>query len=148
MINGYGFATPLFYPQLFLYIPAILYVLGFPLQTSYQIFVFLITTFSCLISYYCFYKITKYKRLSLIGSCLYTLSIFKIIEIYLGATIGENLSMIFFPLIIYGIYIIYTTEGRIPLSKCLPLIIGVTGIIESHLVSCLFTGIFLFIFVM
>ena len=61
MINGYGYATPLFYPQLFLYIPALLYVIGFPLHTSYQIFIVLINFGTCLISYVSLEKYAKIK---------------------------------------------------------------------------------------
>ena len=78
MINGYGYATPLFYPQLFLYIPALLYVIGFPLHTSYQIFIVLINFGTCLISYVSLVKICKNKNLAFIGSFLYVLAPYRL----------------------------------------------------------------------
>ena len=38
-INGFGNVTPLFYPELFLTLPAILYRMAFPVQVCYQIYV-------------------------------------------------------------------------------------------------------------
>ena len=142
MINGYGYATPLFYPQLFLYIPALLYVIGFPLHTSYQIFIVLINFGTCLISYVSLVKICKNKNLAFIGSFLYVLAPYRLSELYVAGRLGEILSMIFFPLIIYGIYNIYSEEKTLTFKKCIPLILGVSGVMQSHLVSILFVGIF------
>lgn len=142
MINGYGYATPLFYPQLFLYIPALLYVIGFPLHTSYQIFIVLINFGTCLISYVSLVKICKNKNLAFIGSFLYVLAPYRLSELYVAGRLGEILSMIFFPLIIYGIYNIYSEEKILTFKKCIPLILGVSGVMQSHLVSILFVGIF------
>lgn len=142
MINGYGYATPLFYPQLFLYIPALLYVVGFPLHTSYQIFIVLINFGTCLISYVSLVKICKNKNLAFLGSFLYVLAPYRLSELYVAGRLGEILSMIFFPLIIYGIYNIYSEEKILTFKKCIPLILGVSGVMQSHLVSILFVGIF------
>lgn len=148
MINGYGYATPLFYPQLFLYIPALLYVIGFPLHTSYQIFIVLINFGTCLISYVSLVKICKNKNLAFIGSFLYVLAPYRLSELYVAGRLGEILSMIFFPLIIYGIYNIYSEEKTLTFKKCIPLILGVSGVMQSHLVSILFVGIFAIMYVL
>ena len=147
MVNGYGYATPLFYPQLFLYIPALLYVAGFPLHTSYQIFVVIINLATCMICYYSIAKISDDKKLALLGSFLYTFSPYRLSELYVAGRLGEILSMVFFPLIIYGVYNLYKEEEHVTLRDCIPIVIGVSGVMQSHLVSILFTGIFLAIFV-
>ena len=46
--NGYGYGAPLFYPDLFLYIPAVLCMMGIPLAASFNGFLILI-----FIAYYC-----------------------------------------------------------------------------------------------
>lgn len=148
MVNGYGYATPLFYPNLFLYFPALLYIIGFPLQTSYQIFIFAYNAATCLICYFCINKIIKDKYISLTGSALYTLSMYRLTAIYIADRLGEVSAITFFPLIIYGLYSIYCSDENLSLRKCIPLIIGVSGIMQSHLISCFFTGIFLALFVM
>lgn len=148
MLNGYGYATPLFYPQLFLYIPALLYIIGFPLQVAYQIFIFLINLATCFVSYYSIQKVIDDKKISLAVSALYTLSIFRIFEAYSGARLGELLATIFFPLIIYGMYLIYTSNKKMKLKDIMPLVIGVSGIIQSHIISLFITSIFLCIFVL
>lgn len=142
MINGYGYATPLFYPQLFLYIPAILYVIGFPLLRAYQIFTIVINAATCLIAYFCFDKIVKNKKIAVFGALLYVLAPYRISELYVAARLGEILSMVFFPLFIYGMISIYTSKEKITFRQYLPLVIGVTGVMQSHLVSTLFVGIF------
>lgn len=148
MINGYGYATPLFYPQLFLYIPALLTVLGFPLQTSYQIFVVIINFATCAVSYYAIKKVSDNRNAAVLGSFLYTLAPYRLSELYLAARLGEILSMVFFPLIIYGMYKVYKDDESLTLRKCIPLILGISGVIQSHLVSSLFVGIFIGIFVL
>src|SRR5699024_5520562 len=55
--HGYGAATPLYYCDLFLYIPALLYNAFLPLQTCYQIYVLLVNTATMLLAYYSFARI-------------------------------------------------------------------------------------------
>lgn len=148
MINGYGYATPLFYPQLFLYIPALLCVAGFPLQTSYQIFIVLINLATTLIAYYSLVKVSDNRKMSVLGAFLYTFAPYRMSELYVAGRLGEILSMVFFPLIIYCVYSIYRDDEPVTVKKCIPLVLGVSGVLQSHLVSILFVGIFLAVFVL
>ncbi len=58
-VNNYGYATGMCYGGILLYIPAILYIIGFPLSEAYKIFIFIITLATATISYKCFARISK-----------------------------------------------------------------------------------------
>lgn len=64
VLNGYGYASPLFYSQLFLYIPAILYNLAVPAQVCYQIYAVLANIATCLIAYYSFKGIVRDNKIA------------------------------------------------------------------------------------
>lgn len=144
-LNGYGYASSLLYGDLFLYFPALLYCLFVPLQTCYQAYIVAVNIATCLISYRCFEKISKDWRLGMIGACAYTLSAYRMINILTRAAVGEYTAMAFFPLVCYGFLRIYR-KGKgeeIRLSECMPLIIGLTGVLESHVLSTEMVVLFL-----
>lgn len=142
MVNGYGYATPLFYSQLFLYIPAILYCAGAPLQVCYQIYAFLMNAATCLICFYCIKGLFRNKRFAIFGSFLYTLSAYRLADVYTRASVGEYTAMAFLPLVVYGFVRVYTTEEKkITERDYMPIVIGLTGIIECHVLTCELTAL-------
>lgn len=147
MVNGYGYATPLFYSQLFLYIPAFLYCLGAPLQVSYQIYAILINAVSCLICFYCIKGLFRNKRFALFGAILYTLSAYRLADVYTRASVGEYTAMAFLPLVLYGFARVYMTEEKkITWRDYMPIVIGLTGIIRSHILTCELTALCIVLF--
>lgn len=146
MFNGHGYATPLFYSQLFLYIPAILHVLSVPLYMCYKVYVFLINIVTCFICYTSVKGITKNKEIAVAGAFLYTNSAYRIANIYIRAAVGEYTAMAFFPLIIYGFARIYVKEDKeLNWLDGLPVVFGLTGLIQCHILSCELAGLFIFI---
>lgn len=144
-LNGYGYASSLLYGDLFLYVPAVLYCLFVPLQTCYQLYLAGVNAATCLISYYCFERISRDWRLGVIGSFAYTLSAYRMINILTRAAVGEYTAMAFFPLLCYGFIRVYQKgkDERIRVSDCMPLIIGLTGVLESHVLSTEMVMLFL-----
>lgn len=141
-LDGYGYGTPLFYPELFLIIPSILLYFGLSLVSSYKIFIILINVLSILSMYFCVNKMTKSKQKSLISSFLYAFASYRVIDISARAALGEFLSFIFFPIVILGIYEIVYGDYR----NYKYLIIGMSGIILSHVLSSVIIFIYLVIF--
>ncbi len=147
MVNGYGYATPLFYSQLFLYIPALIYCLGAPLQVSYQIYAILINAASCLICFYCIKELFRNKRFALFGAILYTLSAYRLADVYTRASVGEYTAMAFLPLVLYGFACVYMTEEKkITWHDYMPIVIGLTGIIRCHILTCELTALCILLF--
>lgn len=147
MVNGYGYATPLFYSQLFLYIPALIYCLGAPLQVSYQIYAILINAASCLICFYCIKELFRNKRFALFGAILYTLSAYRLADVYTRASVGEYTAMAFLPLVLYGFARVYMTEEKkITWRDYMPIVIGLTGIIRCHILTCELTALCILLF--
>lgn len=144
-LNGYGYANPLCYCELFLLLPALLYNLWLPLRTCYQVYVFAVTLAACLIAYFSFAKITQSRRLGLLGALLYTLSCYRLVCVYTRAAVGEYTAMTFFPLVLLGLYGIYTNE-KPRFADWLPMSLGMAAMVQSHLLSCELTAMLLVIF--
>ena len=143
-INGYGYANGLFYPDIFLYIPAFIKILGFNIITSYKIFLLLIN-FATIISIYISIKgISKNENTTVIGTIIYTFSSYRLVDMYQRAALGETLAHIFIPIVIYGLYeIIYGNQ-----KKSYILTIGMSGLILSHVISTYMMGIIILVFIL
>jgi hypothetical protein len=138
LLGGVGNAVPIMYPELFLYIPAILQITGASSLVSFKIFCFLINLSCVLIAYFSMKRICRSKYLGLIFSAMYTLCAWRLTNMYVRCAIGEALGMIFIPLVILGIYEIFYKDTR----KWYYLVIGITGMVQSHIISLFLTGIF------
>jgi Predicted integral membrane protein len=136
---GYGYASPMFYPDIFLYIPSFLRHLGISLIMSYKIFIFIISACSIFSMYISVKGITKNKESAIFSAILYGFSSYRLVDLFTRGALGESLSFIFLPIIIYGIYeIIYRDYKKFYL-----LVIGMSGLVLSHVVSLYIVVIFL-----
>ena len=146
-LDNNGYCVSVMYPDLFLYIPAFLHNMGFRLQVAYKIFVFLMNAATCLVAYYSIKELFKDKYIGVVGSILYVLSSYRFVNVYLRTAVGEALAFVFFPLVFCGLYKILREDADKEKRKgCLLAIIGYTGIIQSHILSCEIIGIFTVLF--
>ncbi|MCD8377048.1 MAG: hypothetical protein LUD69_08900 [Oscillospiraceae bacterium] len=147
-LNGYGYANPLFYGQVFLYLPAVLYCCGFSLTFSYNVYIILFSVATCLIMYGSSLRIFKKARPALLCAALYTLSAVRLTNIFTRSALGEFTAQTFLPLVILGVYNIYSAERgeTLTLKKYLPLIAGFTGVFLSHTLTALMCALLLVAF--
>ena len=144
-LNGYGYINPLCYCELFLTLPALLYNVWLPLRTCYQVYVFVVTLAATGFSYLCFARITASRRLGVLGAALYTLSVYRLVCVYFRAAVGEYTAMSFLPLVLLGVYEIYTCE-KPRFAQWAPLAVGMTALVQCHLISTELTAAFLLLF--
>lgn len=140
-LHGYGYGVSVCYGDILLYIPAFLRMFGFSVQEAYEWFVFLINGATALTSYYCFNKMSGNKKAALTCSFLYTFSVYRIVNVYVRAAVGEYCAMIFLPVVLYGFWCILGKEEK-EKKNWLPLMIGLSGLLQTHMLSCEMVGIF------
>lgn len=139
LIENLGYGNGFFYPQIFLYIPALLVSkFNFLVIPAYKAFLVIITFFTFISIYISTLKIFKKKHIAWVCSLLYVFSLYRLTDIYVRAALGELLAFIFMPLILYGFYNILFEDNK----KWWILSIGVSGLVYSHLLSVLIVGIF------
>lgn len=130
--NGYGYAAPLCYPDLFLYIPAFFCLLGISLELSYKIFIFMIIIATYCSMYYCTKKISNHFYSSIISAIIYSLTIYHFTNLYKRGALGESLACIFVPIAIWGVFNLCRQNFSHPLA----LILGFTGLFYSNTIIC------------
>ena len=131
---GYGYAAPQFYPELFLYIPAVLRNLGVSLSASVRVFEMGVNLAAALSCYFSARRIFGDRKTALASSVLYTLCLYRLANLYVRASIGESLAMVFFPMLIAAMYdMIAGDMKRWPM-----LALAMTGVFMNHLLSTLF----------
>ena len=135
--NEYGYITASVYPELFLYIPAILRLMGASNVLAYHIFVVFINAMTAICMYIAAKGISKSIYAGCLASVLYTFSTWRVINLYYRAAIGEALAMIFFPLLFYGLYCILKGNEK----KWWVLTFACTGIFMSHIISTLVAAV-------
>ncbi len=128
----YGVGCGLFYPDLFVMVPALLRLLGFSLVGVYKAFFVFCTFFSALTAYLSAKAISGNKRFAgIIAATLYCFSTYRVTCIYFRAALGELQAFIFMPLIIWGLYEIFHGNSH----KWLLFAFGFWGLLCSHLIS-------------
>lgn len=139
IINEKGYPFSLMYSDVFLYPAAVLRILGFSLQTSYKVYVASITAATVGITFYALRKMFRSDCAALLGTALYTLSFYRLTNVFVRAAVGEYTAMAFLPLVVYGLWRIYRqspADGKKAEPWCwLPFALGFTGLLQSHLLT-------------
>ena len=144
LVRDHGYAVGVFYGDILMYIPALLRSFGFTLQSSYQVFLFIINAATVFISYFCFKKLFQSNKWGLCASMLYTLSSYRLINVYTRGAVGEFCAMIFLPILFLGFYNIYTQKkNKFNWKLAILPAIGLSGIIQTHTLSCIMVAIFI-----
>ena len=136
-IKGYG--NGLFYPQIFLYIPAILNLCGIDLAIAYKIFLIICNLATAIIMYLCTKSITKDKVIAITAAALYTTCNYRMVCLIERAALGELQAFIFIPIVILGLYEVFYRDSK----KWYILTIGIVGLVYTHLISVVIVVIFL-----
>lgn len=148
LLHGYGFANSIFYGDIFLYFPAVLYNMGLSLQAAYKAYLICIHTGTAYIAWWCFNKLSGDYKIALFGSLVYSLSAYRVANVLIRGSLGEYTAMMFLPLICYGFMHIYsmpdTEKGK--WKDSLPLCIGLTGCLQSHTLSVEMAAVFIILF--
>lgn len=145
-LNNHGYLVGVFYGDSLLYIPAILSIFGITMENSYKMFITLINIVTILTSYYCFKNIFKNKKIGLLGATLYSMSIYRLVDIYIRHSVGEYCAFIFLPLIAYGFYLLLNPDNKKNIKCWILLSIGFSGLLNTHILSCEMVLIFILIF--
>ena len=130
VLNGYGYASPVFYPDLFLYPFALLSVLGVPTVFSFYL---LMTSIFVGMGVAMFFFARKFLPFwqSVLSSCLYLVLQYSAADIINRAAIGESLALVFLPVVFLGLY----NMTKEDFSKPWILLVGVLGTTYSHTIS-------------
>lgn len=136
--SGYGMSVDMMYPELFLYIPAVLYLAGVSLVTSYKFLILCVNIASACIGLYSFKRLLGSERYGLAVTLLWLLNPYRLVNIFFRAAVGEMLALVFLPLLLYGVYELVFGNAR----KWYVSAIAATGIIQSHILSVEMSVIF------
>lgn len=138
--NGYGYGVSLMYPELFIYIPAIFRLLNTSMVFSYKILIIFINIISVISMYLCVKNIAKSKVSGIIATIIYASANYRLVDVFTRGAIGESLALAFLPIVIWGFYELCIGERK----KWYIFVIGVTGVIQSHIISVLFAIVMCF----
>lgn len=143
-LYGYGYASGIFYPNVTLYFPAMLRIFGFDILTTYKISSILINLFSILSCYWTAYRIGKSRYVGLIASIFYGFASHRLIEMLFRTCLGEAQAFIYLPIIILGLYEIFTGHTE----KWYVFALGFLGLIYTHLLSFAMAFVFVLFFLL
>lgn len=133
--NGYLNAM---YPYLFLYIGAFLRICRVSLALSYKTIIFLANLGSAVCAYVAVKSMVHERRCVLLAVILYTLMPYRFTNILHRGDLGETLALIFWPMVIAGLYHIVMGDRK----KWHYLVIGFSGVLQSHILSAAYVAVF------
>lgn len=134
-LQGNGYLNAM-YPYLFLYIGAFLRICRVSIGLSYKVLIFLSNLGSAICAYAAVKSMTKSRRSVMLAVVLYTLMPYRFTNILSRGDLGETLALIFWPLIIAGLYHVIMGERK----RWYYLVIGFSGILQSHILSAAFAA--------
>ena len=135
---GYGYAASEFYPELFLYIPALMRNAGVSLAVSVQVFLAAVNFATGLFCYSSVRRLLRSREMAVGATALYLLNPYRLVNLYVRAAFGEALAMTFFPLVLVAMRELLAGD-----SRCWPMLtLSMFCIFMSHLLSTMFAAFF------
>lgn len=138
----YGYQSSIFYPELFLYPFAALIAVGLSPVSAYHLLILCINLAAAGISLYAFPRLLGSRKLGVAAALLYTLSQYRLINLYTRAALGEVIASIFLPLLLLGMHDLILGDSR----HWRRAVIAFTGLLQSHIIttflSVLASGVF------
>lgn len=129
--NGFGYASSLFYPDIFLYPAAILRVIGIPMIVTYWLTQVAINFLTLYFTFIAGKRLGFANKNNLLFTLIYFLSSYRLQVLYSRHDIGELMGMIFFPLVLSEL--IRFKNGQI--KEWYVLTFAMTAIALSHIIS-------------
>ena len=146
--NGFGYASPLFYSDFWLIIPALLYNAGLSLASCYKFFIFCCVYFSCFSMMKLCLRITKHEYAAILAGAAYVFANYHITDVYVRGASGEVLAMVFIPIVLSGFYELLENQNA---KEWKLLAFGLTGLVLSHNLSfaivCVICVLFVLIYI-
>ena len=142
-VQFWGAPVGIFYPSFFFYIPALLKLIGIPIEVCYNIFIVIIIYMGLFASWYGFSLLTNSKHIGLLSSTLYISSGYYLLDAYIRNALGELSALSFMPLAI-GCLLNLANQTKVHIKTYILTILSVSAIIESHILSTIFLVLFIF----
>ncbi len=137
--EGLGNMSATMYPAAFLYPIVFLHMLGMSTILGYKLLLVSANIVTAILSYYAGVNICKSEKIGWLTSIFYTFSLYRLNDMYVRAALGETIAMTFFPLVIWGAYEVLWGDRK----KWYLLMLGMTGVLESHVLSVEMCAFFL-----
>ena len=137
--HSFGYGSPLFYPDVWLVIPAIFRLAGMNIELTWKVFVAFIVLLVTLSTFISLNGIVKNWKCGMLGTYLLVLSQFFLADLQVRVGLSEYIAYIFLPILVWGIYDLFHNGGE----KVYLLGIGLTGMLLTHTIMTFLGGLFL-----
>jgi len=129
--NGYGSAASVFYPDVFLYFPALMMITGATVQCAMRTYIIAMNAVSAAAMYICGKRVFSSRTAGTCASVLYTLASYRLLDIYLRDALGEYTAMAMLPLFVLGLWEVIFGDAR----RWRVLAFGAAAVFMSHMLS-------------
>ncbi len=127
-MKGFGYGIGFFYPDLMIYPPAVLILLGAEYDITVKAYLILVTFILGLVTYRCFKEITGSKWIALVGDILVINSFINDHNIFFGAGMPHLFAYLFLPLALCGLLRALKNEK----GGCIEYAVGITMVLLTH----------------
>lgn len=143
---GFGYASPLFYCDLFLYPFALLYKQGVGLIVAYKLMLLFMALLTSTIAFVVTKKIFKKQITPYVLTTIYMFSNYRFVNVVSRAAVGEIFAMAFIPLVLYAIYKLLVLKQNCGILLGVSFSLLVLSHVLSTVIMCMLFLIFLIAF--
>ncbi len=143
-LRDYGYGVGFFYPDVFLYFPAALILLGFEVLTAYKVFLTVCSFFTVFSVWYAADRMSGSRTAAGAAAVLMAFAAYRLSNVYYRGTVGETQAAVFIPWIVLGLYEIFAGRPeRWPLFA-----FGFWGLLGCHIISLTMTALLTALFLL
>lgn len=134
--GGAGYPSPIYYNDIFLYIPAFFRKMGFNISQSCNIFYMIINFVAVIIAFYSFKKIFESNRIAALTTIAYITTSYRFVVYYVTSAIGQFMATAFIPLIALFIWEMYVNTDKYDIKEvAIYIVLGMTGLIGCNVLA-------------